>query len=178
MKKDLSTNTPTSPETIVLTLSSEEKKAIEDHVSRFRVCGSLNDFILGAIKYTMQHDEQSQGRIIYQINKEGKRIGSFSSIKKASSETNVDYYSIRDCLRGKQKTAGGYRWEYSTQNSNVGTPPKRIQALTDNGEIVAEFPSIAEASRQTGAKQQSISCALNGHSKHCLGYVWKVVEEV
>lgn len=36
----------------------------------------------------------------------------YSSIKEACKETGVYYSSIGKCCAGKQRTAGGYRWEY------------------------------------------------------------------
>lgn len=45
---------------------------------------------------------------------EGKFIDSFDSIAQAGKDTNIHKYNISACLRGRQHTAGGYRWEYAS----------------------------------------------------------------
>lgn len=37
----------------------------------------------------------------------------YPSISEASRKTGASYSSISNCIHGKQKTAGGYRWEYA-----------------------------------------------------------------
>ena len=36
----------------------------------------------------------------------------YQSCKEASEDTGINIYSIGDCCRGKQKTAGGFHWKY------------------------------------------------------------------
>lgn len=51
---------------------------------------------------------------------------------------------------------------------------KEIAQYTLDGELVKEFFSIAEASRQTGFSMTNISNCVNGIFKQANGYIWKL----
>lgn len=83
--------------------------------------------------------------------------------------------------------ADNLEWCTATENNNYGmhnkkislTKGTRVQAFDKNGNLVMEFHSISEASRQTGINQSSISSCVAGEYKQAGGYVWKkVVKEV
>ena len=65
-----------------------------------------------------QRERMNEGRLqtlerVKQIDKNNQEIIKiFESAVIASNETGVDYYGIRRCCRNKQKTAGGYMWEF------------------------------------------------------------------
>jgi hypothetical protein len=50
---------------------------------------------------------------------------------------------------------------------------KAVQQLDDNGNVIAEFPSATEASRQTGIQQSCISRCCNRLQKVAGGYRWQ-----
>lgn len=50
---------------------------------------------------------------------------------------------------------------------------RHIYQLDDNENIIKEFISISEATRETGIHSKSIRDAANGVQKHAGGYVWK-----
>ncbi len=50
---------------------------------------------------------------------------------------------------------------------------KAVQQLDDNGNVVAEFPSATEASRQTGIQQSCISRCCNRLQNVAGGYRWQ-----
>ncbi len=49
--------------------------------------------------------------------KEGTEVGRFGSIKEATATLCVSGSGIVHCLKGDQKTAGGYSWEYCSQET-------------------------------------------------------------
>ena len=51
---------------------------------------------------------------------------------------------------------------------------KRVSQYTLDGQFVAEYPSIAEAARQTGAKAPHITQQIQGRYKSTGGFVWKL----
>jgi len=51
--------------------------------------------------------------------------------------------------------------------------PTRVQLIDEDGEVVHEYSSIAEASRQTGCRRTSISAVCTGRYKHSLGLRWQ-----
>lgn len=52
-------------------------------------------------------------RPVAMINKGGVLLECFESTVEASKRTNICITSIQKCASGYQKTAGGYRWEYT-----------------------------------------------------------------
>lgn len=57
------------------------------------------------------------GRAVTQYTKYGEPIASYRSIMEASKKTGISYTGIREvCIRGKQKTAGGYVWRYAEED--------------------------------------------------------------
>lgn len=54
------------------------------------------------------------GKKVLQIDPySGELIKEFTSAKYASEETGINQKSIRDAIKGIQKTAGGYRWQFA-----------------------------------------------------------------
>ncbi|MCU4725340.1 hypothetical protein OCA27_28800 [Bacillus cereus] len=51
------------------------------------------------------------------LDKEGNYIKSFDSRTEASKEERILAEGIARACRGQQKTAGGYKWRYSTKNN-------------------------------------------------------------
>ena len=54
-----------------------------------------------------------QGLKLYQYSLSGMLIASYKSSYVASRATGIDNSSITKCCRGKQKTAGGFKWSRS-----------------------------------------------------------------
>lgn len=52
-------------------------------------------------------------RSVYQFDKNGNFIRSWSYMTLASNALNISLSCIVACCQGRQKTAGGYMWEYS-----------------------------------------------------------------
>lgn len=50
---------------------------------------------------------------------------------------------------------------------------KSILQFTKDGEFVAEYPSLSEASRQTGFNKGNILNCCKGRYSHSAGYVWR-----
>lgn len=60
------------------------------------------------------------------------------------------------------------------KNSEPKQPRGRaIVQMTDEGDIIKEFDSIAAAVTETGVSSKSIRDAANGIQKHAGGYCWK-----
>lgn len=53
-----------------------------------------------------------------QLSFDGKIIKVYPSTIEASRQTNVDRADICRCCKGKKKTAGGYKWKYSSDITN------------------------------------------------------------
>lgn len=91
-------------------ISGEYRKDILDYKSLCRSCHEKQD-------YTEERRQKVIGnhnrRIsIKKIDKEGNIIKIYNSIKEAAIESNILNTSIENCLKGRSKTAGRWRWSY------------------------------------------------------------------
>jgi nitrous oxide reductase accessory protein NosL len=53
-------------------------------------------------------------KIIYQLDKQDNIIKEWPSIKEASLELKIQSSDINNCCKGKNKTAGGYKFKYKS----------------------------------------------------------------
>lgn len=59
-------------------------------------------------------ERKTDNRICYrvkQIDMQGNTISTFPSMRQAARDTNIDRDTIRGCIAGEYKQAGGYLWE-------------------------------------------------------------------
>jgi hypothetical protein len=54
---------------------------------------------------------------------------------------------------------------------------KKVEQYDKNGELVAVYKSMIQASKETGVNYTGIGNALNGRAKTAGGYVWKYAKE-
>ena len=109
-----------------------------------------------------------------QYSRDGMFIADYKSSRLAYEATGVSLGSIARAAHGERKTGGGYLWRVVPENtpedpisvdltSRIGYHDKRpLIQMTLDGEPVAEFISIAHASRSLGISRRSLSCALTG----------------
>lgn len=64
-----------------------------------------------------QEPHKDASRPIVQLSDTGEIIKEFSSVSAASRELNINVKCIRDTAKGRQKRAGGYRWQYASNES-------------------------------------------------------------
>ena len=121
-------------------------------------------------------------RRINQYDLDGHYIRTFDSIADAKRLV-PGTSSLAKVLAGKKrcKSAGGYQWKYYNGNcddiepiviNSVMRPILQIDPDTD--EVVAEFPSIAEAAKALNIKNKAhISQVCNSTRKHCEGFKFR-----
>lgn len=120
---------------------------------------------------------------VVQLSFNGDFINEFNSLSEASKITKIDSSGISSTLRGKSKTAGGFRWEYKDKYDKNNIKPikhdsaKEVVQLTKEGKFINEFKSISEAGKATSVDRSNISSALNGKSKNSGGFIWMYKED-
>ena len=124
------------------------------------------------------------GHVYRQYSKDGMPIADYKSSRLAHEATGVSLGSIARAAHGERKTGGGYLWRVVPENlpweqiqgdlrRKMGQHDKRpLIQLTLDGEVVAEYLSIAHASRTLNISRRSISCAITGAQKTAGGYRW------
>lgn len=113
---------------------------------------------------------------VCQIGLDGKLIKIWDSATEASNELKISLSSISNVCHGKKrnkngdvaKTAGGYVWvfekdydsnkDYSINRprQNMGHGAKIVLLLSDDGDVIQEFYSLNEASRELGIAVESV----------------------
>lgn len=66
----------------------------------------------------------SKARPVLQMDKDGKPVHVHESLKVAANTLHLNVATIGKALRGRLKTAGGYKWRYidgKDANSSIGT---------------------------------------------------------
>ena len=89
---------------------------------------------------------------------------------------NLDTVNHKDEVK-TNNVVSNLEWMSSADNVAYSQPQRavrRVQMLDkQTGELLATFPSLAEARRVTGIDQGNISKCCNGTLKVVGGYVWK-----
>lgn len=121
--------------------------------------------------------------VIRQFDLIGKFIAEYDSLEDACSLSGVSEKSIKNVIYGARKSGGGYIWSRQKRNSpildvspiiksdNTGLA-KEVFQYDKSGNLIAEYPSIGQASKITGINSRSISDAVSGIQKTAGGFIW------
>lgn len=119
-------------------------------------------------------------RKVDQYDLDGNYITTFESQSQAAAAVNVPRSLISNCCRRVWSTAAGYIFRYhgdklTAEDLNRGKHYVKhpVIQLDLNGNKIAEYESVIEASRSTGFSEGSISRCANGWIKKSCGYIWK-----
>lgn len=120
----------------------------------------------------------SRGIKVIQYSLNGDYIAEYDSANQASLITGIDHWSICACCRKEYKHAGNYQWRYIDDKEEVIPLSIRtnfivLQIDKNNNEIIAEFPSIKEASLKTGIASSTICNVCKGKGKTAGGFKWQ-----
>jgi len=111
----------------------------------------------------------AQWKPISQYNLKGEFIKEWNSLTDAISSTKIN--NIGSCLRGKQKSAGGYLWNYKGEDPIVyidkrfERDSKKINQYDINGNFIREWKSCWEASKFLQTDSSNIRHAAENNVK-------------
>lgn len=101
-------------------------------------------------------------------------------IEKILGEDCADYCKMLEALHNQQKLEQEIIAKKQNEKENIEKPlktrGKNIFQMDDAGNIIAEFDSIAAASKYIGVNSKSIRDAAKGVQKHAGGFCWKYKE--
>lgn len=139
-------------------------------------------------EYRLAHTGKANhaARAVKQFSMNDEFIAEYDTMTEASKSTGILVSRISAAAIGTRKTAGGYKWRYSSGDGprhikstfvyNVDNDKNAVPILQYNktGEFIAEYKSVAEAARINNFKNRSnIIGNLKGRTKSAYGYVWK-----
>lgn len=94
---------------------------------------------------------------------------------KDQDKTNNNVENLEWCDRIYNNNYG-YKNELMLETrkmKNCINAPQAIQQIDKSGNIIATYPSMREAERQTGINNTRISAVCRGRSRQAGGYIWK-----
>lgn len=142
--------------------------------------------------YGRKHTEETKKYLselrsipVIQFNLFGEYIQEFSSGRMASNATGVDETTINDCCLRKPhcKSGGGFLWMYKkdyiagTQICYQNNHFKPVVQLDKNGNFIAEYSSIKDASQLTSVRDTGIIACCRGKYKTSGGFQWMYKEK-
>lgn len=120
---------------------------------------------------------------VVQIDTDGNIIATYESIKEASNTTGIKGCTISRCCAKDGSTAGGFIWKYIGQDYNLDqikstnyhkSPTRRPVLQYDlNGNLIAEYQSVADAARSTNSSKTRILECCHGRQEKAKGFMWK-----
>ena len=136
----------------------------------------LSDFV----KYeTGQSNKMSKSKTVYQYDINGNFIKEFKSVREASRLLNIYHSHISRCCNGLSKHAGGFIFRYEKSDnietvSNPNAVRKSVIEVDQFGNILNNWSSIMDCSRDTGIDGGGISRTCNGVYEKIKGRYFKV----
>jgi hypothetical protein len=121
-----------------------------------------------------------QKRKVSQYDLQGNFIKSFESIKDAASY-EFDESNIQDCCVGRLKSSKGYIWRYSEDSPPEKYRNKTIKSVfqyTLTGNLIKEWYSISQASKELAIGSNSITTCCKGKYKSAGGFIWKYKDDI
>lgn len=123
---------------------------------------------------------------ILQFTKTGEFVTEHMSASEISDKTGISITSITNCCKGISKFCGDYIYLYKKEyekNPNLlierlerlkkrKANAKSILQYTKDNILIKEYPSVTDASQETGISNTSIGNCLTGRSKSAGGFKW------
>lgn len=148
--------------------------------------------------YGKHHSEESKQKIreangipVCQLDTDLNLLNEYPSAKYASQITGIYHSMILGCcnqLKG-YKTAGGYVWVFKSdllsidfdeykKRLNHEKLPKPVCQFSLDMNLIMEYESIGQASKETGISAPNISNAVSGKCQQTGGYIWVLKEDL
>lgn len=145
---------------------------------------SSNELAEKEKKYILQYDSKENGynsdsgggfkKTVYQFDLDGNLVASFDGLKEIESTLGHDKRRISNASITATVWKGSY-WSYSLNNAfipAIDSRKKKVFQYSLNGEILAQYNSVAEASRETGISKTCISRCCRNEREQSGGFIW------
>lgn len=115
-------------------------------------------------------------KTVYQYDLDGKMLNKYNSLKEAAKELSSFKQNISSACLSETHFYKGSLWSYNYEEpfrSNKRVKMKQVVQIDLDGNYIAHYISVAEASRQTGCNKTSIAKVCRGERKSCGGFYWR-----
>jgi hypothetical protein len=146
---------------------------------------SSNELAEKEKKYILQYNSKYKGynsdsgggfiKTVYQYNQDGALVASYGSLKEVQSTFNYDKRRISNACTTATLWKGSY-WSYSQNNTfkkATDSRKKQVLQLSIDGEIIAKYGSVSEASKISGISKTCISRCCREERDSSGGFIWK-----
>jgi hypothetical protein len=135
-------------------------------------------------KYAGGSPLAKQQHTVGQYDLEGNLLNTFTNSKTAARAAGVHYNGVRDVIKGRGLTYGGFIWCKSMKKKIEVNPRIKeikfgISQYDLNGRWIRSFKSGLEAEKITGIGNDNISLAIKGKTTLTAGgYMWRKGQEL
>lgn len=119
---------------------------------------------------------------VVQLTLDGELVASYKTIKEASENTGVAKGNIVKTCKKEIGQSGGFQWLYESGYDAMKVyiykvPGRPVMQLSKEGEYVALYETIKEASEKTNTNADNITKACKGQRKTAGGFKWMYKED-
>ena len=147
---------------------------------------SIDELARKEKEYILQYDCKENGynqdagggfkKTVYQYSvDDGLLVGQYNSLESAANAVSGTRKSVSAACLGKINNYNGYHWSFSHTipfKLPLDKRRKEVLQIDIGGNLVAQFKSVAEASRQTGISKSPIAKTCRGEQDQAGGYYW------
>jgi hypothetical protein len=145
-----------------------------------------NELASKEIKYISEHDALENGynsdkgggfkKTVYQYDLDGTPINSFKDLTSAAVAVNATKKGISKACWNVNHTLKGYLWSYDYKEKFIPDSDNRKKEVLQynlNGNLLAQYISVAEASRKSGLSKTCIARCCRQERENSGGFLWK-----
>ena len=117
-------------------------------------------------------------KTVYKYNLDGSFNATFENLTLASETIGVRKQDICRACWNVNHTLGGYLWSYEFKEKFIPESDNRKKEVVQynlNGNLLAQYSSVAEASRKSGLSKTCIARCCRGERKQSGGFFWKYI---
>jgi group I intron endonuclease len=141
--------------------------------------------------YISEYDSKNEGynsdegggfkKTIYQYDTTtGELIKTFDCLQNAANAINATKQDISKTCLSVNKLRGGFYWSYEYKEPFIPSRDKRRKKIIQfslDGQYVAEYDSVANASLETGVNISSIAKVCRGERNRAGGFNWQYTQK-
>ncbi len=150
---------------------------------------SMDELAWKEKEYILQYDCKENGynedagggiqKTVYQYSvDDGLLVGEYDSLKSAANAVSAYKTCVGNACIGQNNTCKGYYWSYYLSSTPIYLQDQRKKGVVQynlEGNLIAEYYSVAEASRETGISKTCISRVCRKERKQSGGFKWEYV---